>query len=195
MMEGEVPMGLSSRFDEAMLFAHDKHRDQVRKGTNIPYISHLLQVAGIVLEYGGNEDQAIAGLLHDVVEDQGVTADDLRTRFGESVAVIVEGCTDTDQINKPLWRPRKEQYIEHVRQASEETRFVSAADKLHNARAILAGYREHGDALFNRFNGGKAGTFWYYRALIDVFRETCTNTALVDELNRVVNEVEALAYR
>ena len=187
-------MALSARFEAALPFAAGLHRDQVRKGTNTPYVSHLLGVAAIVLEHGGNEDEAIAALLHDAVEDQGgpPTLRAIHDRFGGAVAAIVAGCTDTDLVPKPPWRPRKEAYVAHVASASPSVRLVSAADKLHNARTILADYRRHGDAVWERFSGGKEGSLWYYRALVDAFRAH-GRTPLLDELDRVVSELERLA--
>jgi len=188
-------MFLTTRFDEALTFASRLHAPQVRKGTTIPYISHLLAVAGLVLENGASEDEAIAALLHDAVEDQGGAAvrEEIRRRFGDSVVQIIDGCTDADVIPKPPWRERKEKYIAHIRLASPSVRLVSAADKLHNARAILADYRVMGEALWDRFNGGKEGTLWYYRSLVDTFREVSGSTSLVEELGRVVSELERLA--
>jgi (p)ppGpp synthase/HD superfamily hydrolase len=185
---------LSARFEEALPFAALLHRDQVRKGSKTPYVSHLLGVAAIVLEHGGNEDEAIAALLHDAVEDQGgaPTLIAIRERFGDAVAAIVEGCTDTDVVPKPPWRPRKEAYVAHVASASPSVRLVSAADKLHNARSILADYRRHADAVWDRFSGGKEGTLWYYRALVEAFRSHGV-TPLLEELDRVVREIERLA--
>lgn len=187
-------MPLSERFDEALVFAARLHAEQKRKGTNIPYIAHLLSVAAIVLEDGGSEDEAIAALLHDAVEDQGgrATRNLIRENFGERVAEIVDGCTDAVGFPKPPWRARKERYVAHIREAPPDVRRVSAADKLHNARAILADYRVIGDALWKRFSGGKDGSLWYYRALIDAFR-THAPTPVVDELDRVVREIEALS--
>jgi (p)ppGpp synthase/HD superfamily hydrolase len=185
---------LSSPFEEALIFATRLHAKQTRKGTNIPYIAHLLAVTSIVLENGGNEDEAIAALLHDAVEDQGgaATREEIRRRFGDTVVAIVDGCTDAEVIPKPPWRARKEAYIAHVREAPASVRLVSAADKLHNARAILADYRELGESLWKRFNGGKEGTLWYYRSLVDAFRAGGT-TPLIEELDRVVSEIERLA--
>jgi len=187
-------VALSARFEDALLFAARLHRDQVRKGSEIPYLSHLLGVAALVLEHGGSEDEAIAALLHDAVEDQGgaPTMQAIRERFGEAVAAIVAGCTDTDLMPKPPWRPRKEAYIAHVASASPPVRLVSAADKLHNARTILADYRRHGDTVWERFSGRKEGTLWYYRALIQAFRAH-GETPLLEELDRVVSEIERLA--
>jgi (p)ppGpp synthase/HD superfamily hydrolase len=187
-------MTLSVRFEEALILAVRWHAGQMRKETTIPYIAHLLGVASIVLEQGADEDEAIAALLHDAVEDQGgaVALGEIRRRFGDGVAEIVAGCTDAWTTPKPPWRERKEAYIAHLRQASASVRLVSAADKLHNARAILADYRALGEALWGRFNGGKAGTLWYYRALVETLRAT-DSTPLVEELDRVVSEIEHLA--
>lgn len=187
-------MKLSTRFEEALVFATQLHAGQTRKGTTIPYISHLLAVTAIVLEHGGNEDEAIAALLHDSIEDQGgaSTREKIRRRFGERVVEIVDGCTDTDATPKPPWRVRKEAYIAHIGMASAPVRLVSAADKLHNARAVLEDYRIVGEALWKRFNGGKEGTLWYYRAAVDALRKAGT-TPLIEELDRVVSEIECLA--
>ena len=187
---------LSARFEEALVFATQLHAKQTRKGTSIPYIAHLLAVTSIVLEHGANEDEAIAALLHDAIEDQGgaATREDIRRRFGDTVVAIVDGCTDAEVIPKPPWRARKEAYIAHVREAPASVRLVSAADKLHNARTILADYRQLGDSLWQRFNGGKEGTLWYYRSIVNAFRAAGT-TPLVEELDRVVSEIERLAAR
>ncbi len=187
---------LSARFEEALVFATQLHAKQTRKGTSIPYIAHLLAVTSIVLEHGANEDEAIAALLHDAIEDQGgaATREDIRCRFGDTVVAIVDGCTDAEVIPKPPWRARKEAYIAHVREAPASVRLVSAADKLHNARTILADYRQLGDSLWQRFNGGKEGTLWYYRSMVNAFRAAGT-TPLVEELDRVVSEIERLAAR
>ncbi len=185
---------LTSRFDEALHYASRLHAGQVRKSTTIPYVSHLLSVASLVLEDGGDEDEAIAGLLHDAVEDQGgkPTLEEIRRRFGERVAGIVEACTDADTVPKPPWRERKERYVAHIAQAPADARRVSSADKLHNARAILLDHRTHGDAVWGRFSGGKDGTLWYYRALVQAFRGGGPGR-LVEELDRVVTELEGLA--
>lgn len=187
-------MILTPRFEEALVFATQLHAEQWRKGTDIPYIGHLLAVASIVLENGGDEDTAIAGLLHDAIEDQGgvATREEIRRRFGETVVEIVNGCTDADVLPKPPWRVRKEAYIEHLRVASPEVRLVSTADKLHNARAVLADYRVLGETLWSRFHGGRDGTLWYYRSVTDALRQAGTSP-LVEELERVVSEIERLA--
>jgi (p)ppGpp synthase/HD superfamily hydrolase len=187
-------MKMSERFDEALVFASRLHAEQKRKGSQIPYVAHLLSVAAIVLEDGGSEDEAIAALLHDAVEDQGGrrARNLIRENFGEHVAAIVDGCTDAEGFPKPPWKKRKELYVAHIREAPAEVRRVSAADKLHNARAILADHRVIGDELWKRFSGGKDGTLWYYRALVEAFRLHGA-TPVVDELARVVSEIEALA--
>jgi (p)ppGpp synthase/HD superfamily hydrolase len=187
-------MELSTRFDDALVFATRLHAGQTRKGTAIPYIAHLLAVASIVLEQGGSEDEAIAALLHDAIEDQGgaPTRQLIRERFGETVVEIVNGCTDSESTPKPPWRVRKEEYIARMEHAPASVRLVSAADKLHNTRTILADYRNLGEALWMRFNGGKEGTLWYYRSLVTVLSKA-ERTSLVEELERVVSEIEALA--
>jgi GTP pyrophosphokinase len=186
-------VALSRRFQEALTFAAQLHAGQTRKGTGIPYISHLLGVTSIVLEHGADEDEAIAALLHDAVEDAGGvdTLEKIRGRFGETVAGIVAGCTDAWTDPKPPWRARKEAYIAHLQTASPSELLVSAADKLHNARAILNDYRVLGEYIWKRFNGGKTGTLWYYRSLVQVLQSRYPST-LVDELDRVVCELEHL---
>jgi (p)ppGpp synthase/HD superfamily hydrolase len=187
-------MTLSPRFEEALLYAARLHASQLRKGGSIPYIAHLLGVASIALQYGANEDEAIAALLHDAIEDQGgaATREEIRRRFGDKVSQIVDGCTDADSFPKPPWKRRKEAYVAHIRNAPASVRLVSACDKLQNARAILADYRVLGESLWRRFNGGKEGTLWYYRALVQAFREAGTSP-LIEELDRVVSEIERLA--
>lgn len=187
-------MGYTHRFEDALIYAHQLHARQKRKGTSIPYIGHLLGVTSLVIENGGTEDEAIAALLHDAVEDQGgsQTREEIRRRFGERVAAIVDGLTDTDQVPKPPWRKRKEDYIAHLSRASASVLLVSTADKLHNAQSILRDYRLSGGKVWDRFSGGRAGTLWYYRALVTAFRAR-GDTPLVQELDRVVSELERLA--
>ena len=183
---------LGPRFERALVFATRKHEGQHRKGTTVPYIAHLLGVASIVLEAGGDEDLAIAALLHDVVEDCGGAPmlREIRRRFGNRVAHIVDGCTDTDLNPKPPWLQRKKNYIEHLRTADAETRLVSAADKLYNVRSIVVAYREIGDRVWERFHGKRDGTLWYYRALLDEFKQK--ENPLTRELERAVFELEAV---
>jgi (p)ppGpp synthase/HD superfamily hydrolase len=186
---------LSAKFEKALVCATRAHGGQLRKKTKIPYAAHILGVAAIALEYGATEQEAIAALLHDAVEDAGGAKrlKDIERRFGKTVARIVAGCTDTDQMPKPPWLQRKKAYVDHVRHAPTSVKLVSASDKLHNARAILADYRREGDKLWSRFNGGKEGTLWYYRALVRGFREEKRIRPLVQELDRVVSQLEAIA--
>ena len=184
-------MKLSSRFHDALVYAAELHADQMRKAGDIPYVAHLLVVTAIALEHGADEDEAIAALLHDAVEDQGgqPTADEIRRRFGDQVVEIVLGCTDADTIPKPPWRERKEAYIAHIEHASASVWLVAAADKLYNARSVLSDYRRLGDVVWARFSGGKEGTLWYYRTLTNQLRDKAP-AALADELERVVSELE-----
>jgi GTP pyrophosphokinase len=190
------PPVLTNRFVEALGYAAELHLHQRRKGKGQPYVGHLLSVAAIVIQHGGGEDEVIAALLHDAVEDQGglPRLDEIREKFGERVARIVDGCTDSYEVSgeKREWGERKRAYIEKVAHAAEDVRLVSAADKLANAREVLADFRVEGEAVFNRFQGLKLGTLWYYRALVNVFRKA-GGGPLVDELDRVVTEIESLA--
>jgi (p)ppGpp synthase/HD superfamily hydrolase len=187
---------LGRRFLRALQFAAEKHAGQTRKASGIPYIAHLMGVASLVLEFGGDEDLAIAALLHDVVEDCGGAPmlKEIRRRFGSRVAKIVDGCTDSDTDPKPPWRERKETYVRHLKSADAETRLVSAADKLNNVRSILSDYREVGESIWVRFSGGREGTLWYYRALLEEFLRSKPNR-LIRELELAVRELEATASR
>lgn len=184
---------LTPRFNDAFLFAADKHSGQTRKSTSIPYLAHLMSVAALVSEAGGDEDLAIAALLHDVVEDCGgkPMLEEVRRHFGDRVAHVVEGCTDAFTVPKPPWRDRKEAYLRHLKKADPDIRLVSAADKLHNAREILKDYWEGGEAVWDRFTGKREGTLWYYRALADEL--SSENNWMVRELERVVSALEHMA--
>jgi len=162
---------LTNRYDDALLYASELHRTQVRKGSEIPYMSHLLSVSALVLKNGGDEDQAIAGLLHDAAEDQGgvATLEAIRDRFGDRVADIVADCTDSWTDPKPPWRERKGAYIAALPGKKPESMLVSLADKTDNARAIMGDYRETGDEVWARFTGKKDGTRWYYQTLSELF--------------------------
>ena len=190
---------LTDRFDRALLYATHVHGAQVRTGTSTPYVAHLLAVAATVLEYGGDEDLAIAALLHDSVEDQGGKArlDDVRNRFGEHVAWIVEACSDSladtgKGERKADWRERKEAYLAHLRTADEDILWVSLADKVHNARTILRDLRKPdiGEKVWARFNVSTKQTLWYYHSLAEIFCERLSNQ-LSDELREIVEVVEA----
>ena len=188
-------MALTPRFDDALVYASRLHAEQVRKGSGTPYIGHLLAVTAIVLEHGGSEDEAIAALLHDAVEDQGgpATRAEISRRYGEQVALIVDGCSDTDEVPKPPWRQRKEEHLAHLAAATPPIRLVTAADKLHNARSVLADYREQGERVWDHFQGGRDGTLWYYRAMTDALIAVGP-TPLTAELDRTVTELERLAH-
>jgi (p)ppGpp synthase/HD superfamily hydrolase len=172
------------------------HAQQTRKKTAIPYIAHLMSVSALVLEAGGDEDLAIAALLHDVVEDCGgkPVLREIRKRFGQRVGRIVAGCTDSDNYPKPPWRERKETYLEHLRHADADVRLVSAADKLHNVREVLRDYRTQGELVWQRFGGKREGTLWYYRALAEEFQRHPGNW-LVEEFNAVLAELERAVGR
>ncbi len=191
------------RFDEALKFASGLHCTQLRKGTEIPYISHLLAVTALVIEDGGSEDEAIAALLHDAIEDQGDNFPGGRSalrrliaaNFGGVVLNIVNACTDDDEVppeekkDPARWRARKQAYLDHIPQMSPAARRVSCADKLHNARSVLTDYRERGEAVWSRFRT-KSGSdqLWYYRELVRAFKEGTGR--LARELERMVDELE-----
>jgi (p)ppGpp synthase/HD superfamily hydrolase len=187
-------MQLTTQFKTALVYANDLHANQTRKGSGIPYISHLLAVCALVIEHGGDEDQTIAALLHDAAEDQGGynTLEDIRTRFGERVARMVADLSDTFETPKPPWQTRKETYLTHLPDADPDVLLVSLADKVHNARTILADYYTIGAEIWNRFNHGREGTLWYYRSLADIFQKIYPGY-LASELNRIVSEMKQLA--
>jgi (p)ppGpp synthase/HD superfamily hydrolase len=193
---------LTDRFSEALCYCAGLHDGQTRKATPVPYLSHLLAVASLVLEHGGDEDEAIAALLHDAIEDQaehhgGAEAlrAEITARFGPGVTAIVDACTDAEVMPKPPWRERKERYIRHIRESgSPAVHRVSCADKLHNARAILLDFRSQGDALWDRFNVSDPDQhLWYYRSLVSAYRDAGhAPPGLVAELDRTVQELESL---
>ena len=189
-----MPTHMTSRLENALVFAAQLHREQWSKGSNVPYVSHLLAVSALVIEHGGDEDEAIAALLHDAIEDQGgpKTRDEILHRFGERVTGIVEGCTDSQTIPKPPWKERKLAYIAGISDKSPSVQLVCAADKLHNARSILSDYRTLGEEVWQRFVGGREGTLWYYGAVVQALIQS-GRTPLVDELERVVGEIGRLA--
>ena len=196
-------MRLGPRFDEAFRYAIDAHRDQLRKGTEVPYASHLLGVASLVLVEQG--DEAIAALLHDVVEDHGgkPRLDDVRRRFGDRIADIVEACSDSlaeDESAKAPWKHRKTEYLEHVREGRDDAALlVSLADKLYNSRAILRDVRFATDrqAVWDRFGRERDCVLWYYRSLVDAYRSRRTSdertARLLEELDATVTELESLS--
>lgn len=184
---------LTSRFEEALVFATQLHSDQTRKGSHVPYISHLMAVASLVIEDRGREDEAIAALLHDAVEDQGgePTLEIIRSRFGEHVAELVLACSDAFEIPKPPWRERKEAHLAHMREATQEVRRILLADKLHNSRSLLADLRAEGDKAWDKFKGGKEGSLWYYRSALESLDDG-KGGYLIEELGRVMIEIEEL---
>ena len=185
---------LTGRFAEALQYAFFLHRHQKRKQTEVPYFTHLMSVTSLVLENDGDEDQAIAALLHDAVEDQGgmpVLAE-IRLRFGVRVARIVEECSDAFEMPKPPWKERKEQYLARLPNHSADARLVSLADKVHNARSILMSLQREGQQVWERFNGGREGTLWYYHRLVDIFCQLDDNV-LTQELTQLVKEMDIRA--
>lgn len=185
----ETPI-LTTRFEQALVLANQLHYTQIRKGSGVPYVSHLLSVAALVLEDGGDEDEAIAALLHDAVEDQGgaATREIILQLFGERVTSIIDGCTECDIQPKPPWRDRKLLYLEKMRHASPSVFRVSMADKLHNIRSILADWEREGDEVWLKFKGGKEGTLWFYGCLLEIYREGCDGF-LLGELARIINRL------
>ena len=183
---------MSHRFIEAVEFANELHGNQVRKGTNAPYISHLLIVAGLVLQHGGDEDEAIAALLHDTVEDCGgkPVMEKIRERFGDKIAGLVDGVTETDVRPKPPWKERKNYYIAKIKNANPSVRLISCADKIHNLRSILFDYRTVGEKVWDKFKADKSETLWFYRSLVDAFRESGDSRPVFVEMERILNELE-----
>ena len=187
-------MEYSPRIVDAFAFAYELHRTQVRKGSRVPYITHLMGVAAIVGRYGGDENQFIAALLHDAVEDQGGigTLDRIRERFGETVAAYVAGCSDSDDTPKPPWRERKERFIEFTKTASPKQKLIIAADKLHNTRAVINDVREKGNAVWDLFKAGREGNLWYHDEIVSALAEGWSHP-LLRELTEEVNALHRLA--
>jgi (p)ppGpp synthase/HD superfamily hydrolase len=190
-------MTKSKEIGNALKFAARLHAEQTRKGSDTPYISHLLAVTAIALEHGATETEAIAALLHDAVEDQGgrEILEEIRRRYGKRVAGIVAACSDTDQSEKPPWRERKEAFVERLQTAPYSVRLVVAADKLHNTRHLVASYRIHRDELWSHFKGGREGTLWYYRAVVDALTEAAQPeesqlNAIIEEITRTTTALE-----
>ena len=185
---------LSDRFLTAFSMAFRLHGKQLRKASQTPYIAHLMTVASLVLENGGSEDQAIAALLHDAVEDAGGkhTLEIIRGEFGEYVADLVDSCTDSYTQPKQDWKPRKVAYLEKLKNASDDVKLISLADKVHNARSIVRDLHRTGDHTWDKFKGKKAGTVWYYHSLAKLFDDT-PYTILQNELRNLVDEMQTLA--
>ena len=192
---------LGERFDRALAWASELHRDQRRKGSDVPYVAHLLAVAALAIEHGATEDEAIAALLHDSIEDQGVAfggaarlRDAIRMRFGEDVLAIVEGCTDTEVLPKPPWKQRKAGYIAGLQKADRSVLLVACADKLHNVRATVGDLAaaKDAEAYWKHFTAAKDGSLWYYRSLARLFLERMPGR-FSEELARAVLELTLLA--
>jgi (p)ppGpp synthase/HD superfamily hydrolase len=183
---------LGERFDDAVVYATDVHRAQRRKASGVPYVSHLLGVCSLVLEDGGDEDEAIAALLHDAVEDQGGAPRlaEIEARYGDRVAAIVDACSDTDQQPKPSWRARKEAYIARLTDPATDASVlrVAAADKLHNARSVIADRRVLGEEIWARFNAPREEQLWYYRAVLEILQARSPGR-LTSELASAVEEL------
>lgn len=190
-------MPFTERFDRAFALAHELHRNQERKGTSVPYIVHLMSVAALACEYGGTEDQTIAALLHDAVEDQGgePTAQRILSGFGPDVHRMVMALSDSVASNpaqKLPWKARKESYLEHLKSSPPDVRLVSAADKVHNVRSLIADLRILGPAVWSKFKGGRDGSLWYYESMVTALREGWDHP-LADLLDREVRELVSLA--
>ena len=181
---------LSDRYQAALSRAFHLHQGHYRKGSRIPYLAHLLTVSALVMENGGDEDQAIAALLHDAVEDRGgrPTLESIKRQFGERVASIVEGCTDAYAQPKPPWKGRKTDYLTRLMSADDSILLVSLADKVHNARSILTDLKNGEASVWDKFKGGKEGTLWYYQSLVDIFDKS-SFTILKNELSQLVDEI------
>jgi hypothetical protein len=183
----------SLRYSAALSYAAELHVRQLRKGTPIPYVSHLLAVSALVWQAGGSEDQAIAALLHDAVEDGHTTLEVIRSRFGREVAEIVDVSSDTDEIPKPPWRQRKEHHLARIESAPLESLVVVAADKVHNCQSIAADVRRQGPSVWSRFNGGREGSLWYYEAMYEVLSRRLPSSPLVEDLRAALSQLKALA--
>lgn len=184
---------LDDLFAEALRYAWQLHRRQKRKMGQTPFFAHLMGVASLVLDYGGGQEEAIGALLHDAVEDQGglETLEEIRRRFGDRVAAIVEGCTDSFQQPKPPWRERKEQFLARLAEASDSVRLVCAADKIHNLRSLVRAYQNQAEAIWSAFRGGREGTLWYYRAVLEVLQKG-SSLPILQEFAAVVDQLERL---
>ncbi|MGA2796230.1 MAG: HD domain-containing protein [Thermoguttaceae bacterium] len=187
-------MQLTARFNDALQYAVQLHAGQVRKVSGEPYVAHLLGVTSLALDYGADEDEAIAALLHDAIEDQGgiATGEEIERRFGPAVAAIVRGCTDSDTMPKPPWQERKDVFLARLVHASPSIRLVVASDKLHNVRSLLRDYRSQGEAIWRHFKGGREKTLWYYRQVVEVLKRSGI-IPLIEELEQTVAEFQNLA--
>ena len=180
---------LTEKFQQALVLAYNLHSPQFRKDGRTPYIAHLLSVTALVLENGGNENEAIAALLHDAVEDRGgmATRQHILELFGEAVVNIIDGCTESDTTPKPPWEERKLRYIQQICHGSKSVKLISLADKLHNGRDLLAALRQEGKIVWTRFHGGKEKTLWFYNSLLSCYQD---DNYLKQEFMRIIAELE-----
>ncbi|MFN2291293.1 MAG: HD domain-containing protein [Anaerolineae bacterium] len=184
--------GYSDRYDAALVLAARAHRDQLRKGTDIPYVVHAFHVSAILLRYGYGEDVTIAGLLHDVVEDQGIALSRIESDFGPTVAEMVRALSEKkmeDGEARP-WEARKRELLAQIRHAGPQTAAVKAADTLHNSRRMAADLRREGPRIWRLFSRGPEQSLWYYERVLDIVREHLGTHPLVDELADAVQDLE-----
>lgn len=182
---------LSHRFEQALTYAFHLHQHQLRKGSTVPYFSHLMSVSALVLEDGGDEDAAIAALLHDAIEDQGGNAirNEIRQTFGHNVLRMVEACTESDETPKPPWKQRKLRAIAQLQQAEPAIQRVIIADKLHNLRCIWADWQRQGDRVWARFNASPGEILWFYRACVEAVGDRVSSPMLT-ELRTLLAKLE-----
>jgi (p)ppGpp synthase/HD superfamily hydrolase len=203
-LDGRRELGcgpLSERFDEALLYASRHHREQLRKGSQVPYMTHLMSVSALVMEHGGSEDQAIAALLHDAVEDApagtgGAVLDDIRSRFGNAVADIVRACSDgldADGNRRGSWAERKRPYVAGLAHKPLDALLVTAADKTHNGLCIAADVRRYGRGFWSTFNASRDELLWYYTSVEWAVAERLPGSSIADALHRAVDELLAAA--
>lgn len=188
---------LTAKYESALIFANRLHQDQIRKINGTPYVSHLLSVSAFVLEDGGSEEEAIAALLHDAIEDQGgeKTGDLIREQFGDQVADIVEGCTEKQIHPQPSWKIKKQNYLDNLKNASPEVCRVALADKLHNAISNIEEFHQHGINIWSNFAEGEEGLIWFYDSIVKVIKETNYSGLLLDRLKRTISELKTLSNK
>src|SRR4051812_15762467 len=192
---------LSERFDDALLYASRQHREQLRKGSRVPYMTHLMSVSALVLEHGGTEDQAIAALLHDAVEDApsgqgGAVITEIREKFGNAVADMVLACSDglnDSGERRGTWQERKQAYVDGLPHKALDALLVTAADKTHNGLCIAADVRRYGPGFWSTFNAGPEELVWYYTSVRDVVAERLPDTSIADSLDGAVADLELVA--
>ena len=185
------------KYLEAYTYSYKLHKKQMRKGSNIPYFTHLSSVSNLIIENNGTTTQAIAGLLHDAVEDQGgaKTLAIIKKKFGPKVAKIVDQCSDTTIEPKPPWKERKIKYIQNIKNKTQDTLLVSLCDKYHNASCILSDYQKVGERMWDRFTASKQETFWYYESLYKEFKKYLKNhPKMIKAFKNKVDEMKKIIY-